>query len=197
MPMRDCLKNLGANAFDRPNDNLYQEKNHRRLSSILKNGYSFKHQEKKQYYAQRSEAANLKVNQEMLSMSLNSRSILSFAQQKASQKDLAENLSNSSQNLYAELFTDRCIKLTQSIVGTLQEDTHNKSRFEGVTEARVTEELNKAKKNKMYKELGMNLNLKEIFQGFNYDDLMKLRKLHVLHATQKSKQLSSQENKQS
>lgn len=192
--MRDYLKK--ANIFEKQCDNMFDVESNKKLDSILKHGYSFKHQEKKHYHAQRCPAGSKRASQEFLSATMQNKSMMSCIQNRPVQRENSGNLSVSGQNLYAELFTDRYIKLTQSIMDSFQEPEHNGSQIitEGhnVNEKQVSEEFDKAKKNRIYKELGMNINLKEIFQGMNYDDLMKLRKLHVLQASQKMKQRNAE-----
>ena len=104
-------------------------------------------------------------------------------------------ISMSSQNVYAELFNDRYKKLTQNVLFNAQETDQQQQQQdqEQIDESKsevekVADELNNAKKNRMYKDLGMNLNLKEIFNDLNYDELMKLKKLHVLYANQRARQ---------
>jgi hypothetical protein len=164
---------------------MYNQRSNRKLNLILKNGYTFKHLERRHYYANRSTISNKIANQEFLNATVQNKAMLSCMEHKSQPRE-GPGLSASSNDIYAEMFTDRYIKLTQSIMDTLQEKESSGSPR--VCEGRVTEELNNAKKNQIYKELGMNINLKEMFQTLSYDDLMKLRKLHVLHATQKGKQ---------
>lgn len=187
--MKDYFKNIKANIFEKQCENMFDVQSNKKLDSILKHGYSFKHQEKKHYHAQRCPAGSRKANQEFLNATMQNKSMMSYIQNKPISRESSGNLSVSGQNLYAELFTDRYIKLTQSIMDSMPENDRNGSQIiqeeHTVGEKQVANEFDKAKKNRIYKELGMNINLKEIFQDMNYNDLMKLRKLHVLQAKQK------------
>jgi hypothetical protein len=54
--------------------------------------------------------------------------------------------------------------------------------------------MTRAKKNRMYKDLNMNLNLKEMFSDYNFKDLMQIKKLHLLYANHKKNASTQQQN---
>ncbi len=192
------------NVFDKPSENFFDIKSNKKLDYILRHGYSFKHHEKKHFHAKKSVDAFKKAGKEFLNVTMHNKSLMDYLQPKPTSKEDSLSMSMSSQNLYAELFNDRYRKLTQNILFNAQDqETPGQAQPRDSAEEskgevdKVTEELNNAKRNRMYKELGMNLNLKEIFNGLNYDELMRLKKLHVLYANQRSKQKerSQQEKK--
>ena len=51
----------------------------------------------------------------------------------------------------------------------------------------VEVKLNTVKTNRMYKDLNIGLGLREVFAGYNYKELMEIKKLHLLYAHQKLK----------
>ena len=194
--LSNCFNNLKVSVFEKPNDNFFDIKSNRDLGYILKHGYTFRQHERKHYTAKKSVDAYRRAGQEFLNITSQNRSVMeSLCQPKVGQKTSGQlNISASSQNLYADLFTERYRKLTKNIMDDLKESDGRRSEIakteeapDSVTEDRVTEEFVNAKKNRVYKELGININLKEIFGGLGYDELMKLRKLHVLYANQKGK----------
>lgn len=56
-----------------------------------------------------------------------------------------------------------------------------------MTEARAAEELSNAKRNWMYRDLGLDPNLKGVLAGLGYNELKRLKKLHVLYAAQRAR----------
>ena len=184
--IHNCFNVLKASVFDKPSSNFFDIKSNKKLGYVLQHGYSFRHHERKHFNVKKSVDAYRRANQEFLNLTIQNRSMMDGLQPKSGQKLPRQiNMSASSQNLYADLFTDRYRKLTQSIMDELQDSSKNLSakKEEGVSEVR--DEVSNAKVNRVYKELGLNLNLKEIFGGLNSDELMKLKKLHVLYATQR------------
>jgi hypothetical protein len=191
--IRDCFNSLRVNVFEKPVVNIFDVKSNRKLDYILRHGYSFKHHEKKHYRSQKSLAAYKRANQDFLNVTLHNKSVMDCLHPKPAAKDESLSLSLSTQNAYAELFNDRYRKLAQNIMESAQDEEKAAGEQKPgdprmpMAEGRVADELSNAKKNRIYKDLGMNLNLKEMFHDLNYDELMKLRKLHVLYATQKAK----------
>eukprot|EP01022_Parablepharisma_sp_SALTPOND_P033142 TRINITY_DN88213_c1_g1_i1.p1 TRINITY_DN88213_c1_g1~~TRINITY_DN88213_c1_g1_i1.p1 ORF type:complete len:483 (+),score=50.69 TRINITY_DN88213_c1_g1_i1:1495-2943(+) len=188
--IRDCFNTFNVNVFDKPTENFFDVKSNKKLDYILRHGYSFKYHEKKHFNAKKSVDAFKKANKDFLNMTMQNKSLMNYMQPKPLSKENSLSMSMSSQNLYAELFNDRYRKLTQNIMFNAQ-DPEMPQQNELIEESKgevVSEELNNAKRNRMYKDLGMNLNLREIFGGLSYEDLTKLKKLHVLHATQRAKQ---------
>jgi len=193
--MHSCFDNMKVSVFEKPNQNFFDIKSNKKLGYILQHGYSFRQHEKKHYKTKQSVDAYRRAGKEFLNITMQNRSVMEALSRQSSNDQKTLNMSASSQNLYADLFTERYKKMTRSIMEDLKGpnvlEAKNDEQIEEsanlVTEDRVAEEFNNAKKNRMYKELGINLNLKEIFTGLNYNDLMKLRKLHVLYATQKIK----------
>jgi len=51
----------------------------------------------------------------------------------------------------------------------------------------VEVKLNMAKTNRMYKDLNIDLGLRDIFAEFNYKQLMEIKKLHLLYGLQKNR----------
>ncbi len=47
--------------------------------------------------------------------------------------------------------------------------------------------LNTVKTNRMYRDLNIDPGLRSVFQGYNYKELMEIKKLHLLYARQKGK----------
>ncbi len=194
--LRSCFNSMKVSVFEKPNANFFDIKSNKKLGYILQHGYSFKHHEKKHYNTKKSVDEYRRAGQEFLNVTMQNRSVMESlcpAKIEPRSSGASLNMSASSQNLYADLFTDRYRKLTKSIIEDLKVSTPTPAPEKAaeeptlVTEERVAEEFNNAKKNRMYKELGINLNLKEIFGGLGYNDLMKLKKLHVLYATQRGK----------
>lgn len=189
--IRDCFNTFNVNIFDKPSENFFDVKSNKKLEYILRHGYSFKHHEKKHFQAKKSVDAFKKANKDFLNVTKHNQSLVDYLENKPSRHNSSMSMSLSSQNLYAELFNDRYRKLTQSILYNAQDNEtppvqnqdseENKGEFE-----KASEEIANAKKNRVYKELGMNLNLKEIFGGLSYDELTKLKKLHVLYAKQRA-----------
>jgi len=187
--IRDCFNTFNVNVFDKPAENFFDVKSNKKLDYILRHGYSFKHHERRHFNTQKSVDAFKKANKDFLNLTLHNKSLMDYFQPKTASKEDSLSISMSSQNLYAELFNDRYRKLTQSVVYNAQEPNElpPQSVNEEGKEVNAFEELNNAKRNRMYKDLGMNLNLKEIFNTLNYEELMKLKKLHVLYANQRQK----------
>lgn len=191
--IRDCFNAFNVNVFDKPTENFFDIKSNKKLDYVLRHGYSFKHHEKKHFTAKKSVDAFKRANKDFLNITVQNKSLMGSIQPRASSNDASLSISMSSQNLYAELFNDRYRKLTQSIMVNAQETGENSVRNEDskemplMQEGKACEEINNAKKNRMYKDLGMNLNLKEIFNELNFDELRKLKKLHVLYASSKTK----------
>ncbi len=51
----------------------------------------------------------------------------------------------------------------------------------------VEVKLNTVKTNRMYKDLNIDLGLRDIFADYNYKQLMEIKKLHLLYAHQRTK----------
>ncbi len=190
--IRDCFNTFNVNIFDKPSENVFDVESGKKLNYILQHGYSFRHHERKHLQAKKSVDAYKKANRDFANVTMHNKSLMDELQpRRMSAGGDSLSMSMSSQNLYAELFNDRYRKLTQSIIheqeqcdgasaGSRSEDN---SMAAPVPESKVSEELNNAKRNRIYKELGLNLNLKEIFNTMDYNQLMKLKKLHVLYAS--------------
>ncbi len=186
--VRNCFSALKMSVFEKPTENFFDVKSNKKLGYILQNGYSCRHHEKSQYNNKKCAAAYLQSNREFLNVSMQNRSMLEYLHQpKGEGKQPQLNMSASGQSLYADLFNERYKNLTKSIADSMREPEKPEESKPGeeMTEAKATEELNNAKRNRVYKDLGLNLNLKEIFSGMDYNELKKLKKLHVLYAAQR------------
>lgn len=155
------------------NLNIFDVKSKKSLDYLLRNGYSYKQQEKKQYINKRTFASNKRASMDSLNIALQNEGPFTYNINKPEQKQL--NISQSSQDLYKELFTDRFNKLSQRFY-----KPRNSSKDSG--RQIISEEV---KKKKIFNELEFNLNLKEMFQTLDEEDLKKLKKLHANYAAQK------------
>ena len=185
--IRGCFNAMKANILEKPCDNFYNIESNKKLEYLLRHAYTFKHHERKHFDNKKCEAEYKKTGKEFLNATMQNKNMREILQPRGEPKSSRQlNMSASTQSLYADLFTGRYKKLTQNLVNSLQESNED-ADSSAALEKKATAELHTAKKNRIYKELGLNLNLKEIFGGLGYSELMKLKKLHVLYATQRIK----------
>lgn len=94
---------------------------------------------------------------------------------------------DSTRQFYNEVFADRAGNEAKALQQQAAEPSIELCVNVGLPMPSVEVKLNTVKKNRMYKDLNIDLGLRDIFADFNYKQLMEIKKLHLLYAHQRGK----------
>ncbi len=194
-----ALEDLQSISRALPQQNIYHDINsQKKLRCVLRNGYSYKFREKKQYNKTGkkpafSHVAAMVKAQNQLTDSSNTMLLrpevstlkpggaqsprLGFNESMVQRQESSTSL-DSTRQIYNEMFDEK------SASGAAAAEEPAASRF---APPKVEVKLNTVRTTTMYKELNMDPGLRDVFSGFNYKDLMGIKKLHLLYAHQKGK----------
>jgi len=183
------------------NGNIFDINNQKKLQCVLRNGYTYKFAEKKyfskshhQKYIPNSKDFKNDIRNNRTEKRgslqpkntdfdlLNSHKASTFSPKLCNESSVKGHESTSSLNstaqIYNEMFSDRVNSIPNA---PINEPVNN------IPVQNVEIKLNTARTNRMYKDLNIDPGLREVFNGYNFKQLMEIKKLHLLYAHQKGK----------
>lgn len=168
--IQECLGNIKEKApLEEPKNNIFNVKSFAKLRSILTNGYSYKHLEKRHSTTIKSKNPTTLKHKEQ-------KSCLK-ARINPENKNNEQNLTVGSDSFHAE---------------NLKIETSPQAHFANdIKDIHLTEGCQEGYPYRNLSDLGIISNLKDVFGTYSYLDLVKLKELHTQYAAQKKQEKTS------